>query len=570
MNPESNLTDQALTNLINQFARPLDFLRELIQNSLDAGTPRIEVRVAKDAGNVVTICVADFGEGMDEDIIDNQLIRLFSSTKEGDLTKIGKFGIGFTSVFAIRPAAVLVRTGRHGENWEVLFKPDRTIEKYRIDEPVTGTEVKLFKRMNPDSIPKFVRDLRYVLTYWCEHSHTPITFHDWTEDDIQMPRAEPVDVDSADPFAAFAAPDVTEHGERVSRPFTLDKALVSRSANTARGTVVVGYTERPSYGFYNGGLTLVSSQNIHVLGSYAKRLQHVSFKVRSDHLEHTLTRDNVLQDTNWEEVMKEVVVVANQCLKDLIDGAEAALLRGDDMAPWHRALAVEAEVAGEREAEVKQLMAERTLFASAHGPTSLKEVEAQSNRMGCILTRPRDPDLAAAITGEGITIIDAPPDVQRIFRAFSRHRECIFINAEQRFVVPGIVQIEALSPREQAFFERVEQYFKAATGRGVRVGVAELGGDLDNPELAICGRQGGVVFERKVHGWQWLWVQRFLIRRHLLINRDHPHVRSLLAASFSELTAPAMALTQLVLNYEDVSTESSFKALYRHVVWTSA
>ena len=98
----SNLAQQALNNLVNQFARPMDFLRELVQNSIDAGSPRVEVWVKYIAGKaredgVLEIHIADFGEGMDERIIDEQLTRMFSSTKEDDLTKIGKFGIGFTS-----------------------------------------------------------------------------------------------------------------------------------------------------------------------------------------------------------------------------------------------------------------------------------------------------------------------------------------------------------------------------------------------------------------------------------------------------------------------------------------
>ena len=179
-----SLASQALTNLVNQFARPLDFLRELVQNSLDAGTPRVEVAVAFEPGpdqmGVVSVHVDDFGEGMDEHIIDEQLTRLFSSAKEDDLTKIGKFGIGFTSIFAIRPDAVLVHTGRHGEYWELLFHPDRTFDKVRVDKPVTGTRLTLFKEMRADDVERFVREVRYVLGYWCEHSHTPITFEDRT------------------------------------------------------------------------------------------------------------------------------------------------------------------------------------------------------------------------------------------------------------------------------------------------------------------------------------------------------------------------------------------------------
>ena len=85
-----SLADQALENLVNQFARPLDFLRELVQNSIDAGSPRVEVWLRhRPDESLMEIHVDDFGEGMDERVIDEQLTRLFSSTKEDDLTKIG-------------------------------------------------------------------------------------------------------------------------------------------------------------------------------------------------------------------------------------------------------------------------------------------------------------------------------------------------------------------------------------------------------------------------------------------------------------------------------------------------
>jgi hypothetical protein len=58
---------------------------------------------------------------MNREIIEKQLTRLFSSAKDGDRTKIGKFGIGFVSVFAIDPHIVCVDTSRDGEHWRVLF-----------------------------------------------------------------------------------------------------------------------------------------------------------------------------------------------------------------------------------------------------------------------------------------------------------------------------------------------------------------------------------------------------------------------------------------------------------------
>ena len=52
------------------------------------------------------VAVRDRGEGMTRDIIENQLLVLFRSTKEKDDTKIGKFGIGFASVLAPDPEVV--------------------------------------------------------------------------------------------------------------------------------------------------------------------------------------------------------------------------------------------------------------------------------------------------------------------------------------------------------------------------------------------------------------------------------------------------------------------------------
>jgi DNA mismatch repair ATPase MutL len=85
--------DAVVANLVTQFADPFDALRELCQNSIDAGTSRIEVWTSFEGApgkpGVIEIHVDDFGEGMDEAIIDNQFTRLFASTKDKDFTKIG-------------------------------------------------------------------------------------------------------------------------------------------------------------------------------------------------------------------------------------------------------------------------------------------------------------------------------------------------------------------------------------------------------------------------------------------------------------------------------------------------
>ena len=105
--PEPLSVDDALDRLVNQFSDSMAFFRELIQNALDAGSEEVEIDFAYEDGKLV-IHVDDWGAGMNREIIDTRLTRLFSSSKDGDRTKIGKFGIGFVSVFAIEGTETLI------------------------------------------------------------------------------------------------------------------------------------------------------------------------------------------------------------------------------------------------------------------------------------------------------------------------------------------------------------------------------------------------------------------------------------------------------------------------------
>src|SRR5690242_4877581 len=145
--------DALLERLVAQFESPYDFLRELVQNAMDAGSDRVEVKLeshplpgADADATVYELTVIDAGAGMDEAIIEQELTRLFASSKSGDRTMAGGFGIGFVSVFAWEPEAVLVHTGRGGESWELVFHADRSFEKVAVEQPIEGTTIVLFRR----------------------------------------------------------------------------------------------------------------------------------------------------------------------------------------------------------------------------------------------------------------------------------------------------------------------------------------------------------------------------------------------------------------------------------------
>jgi hypothetical protein len=173
--------DEVLARLVAQFASPYDFLREVVQNAMDAGSDRVDVLLhVHEAGDAVVyeLEIADAGEGMDESIIDGELTKLFASTKTGDRTQAGGFGIGFVSVFAWEPQCVLLHTARAGETWELVFHADRRFEKHRVDAPFEGTTVRLFRRGSADEREGIADSVRQSLWRWCRFVPLDVTFED--------------------------------------------------------------------------------------------------------------------------------------------------------------------------------------------------------------------------------------------------------------------------------------------------------------------------------------------------------------------------------------------------------
>lgn len=568
--PNINLAEQALDNLVNQFARPLDFLRELVQNSIDAGSPRIEVRIEFDPPKpgsslgITRIHVDDWGEGMDQAVIDNKLTRLFESNKEGDLTKIGKFGIGFTSIFAIRPEAVLLETGKHGENWEVLFHKDRSFELRPMDRPIDGTKITLFKRMDREELEKFVEEARFILTYWCEHSNVPVTFWDRT-------RGESVEaVDSDDPFAAFEVDQAAASGpEQVNHPLHAETDVSVRIQRDDT-EAVVGIANQPLYGYYNGGLTLLRTGNVDALGRFAPKLQRLAFKVKNDALEHTLTRDNVLQDDHWERVMEIVLEGRTKLVQALIANCVKAVEAGQDPEIWQQHLSVLCE-----EEDVKSMVlksAHQPLFRSGVGePLTLNAATASSGRLGIgpILMATDDATLTEGLAKVGVQLVDDTPGSRALleatespglFQFLSSGR--VLLPADEVFVRPQVIEIDELDAEERKLVKNVEELIRRAAGSSVALRVGDFGGAAAGSTEALClnGPYDGGVFQRPGDG-RWRWLRSFLLTRCMLINRHHPLFRSQMLAATESPWLAAAGLASALLAVEDIEGERTHRTL---------
>lgn len=284
--------EDALETLVNQFADPLVFLRELVQNSLDAAATRIDVDFEHDRKRALaTITIADNGEGMNEGIIDRYLLTLFRSTKENDLTKIGKFGVGFVSIFAIAPDLVVLDTGQAGESWRILFHADRRFEKLRLGEPVEGTTIALHKSMTRAEFVDIRQRAENTVRYWCKYAEAEIYVDG-------EPTAENFGIDAA------LALHHREPGTEMAVGFALPKSVVDTERRHLAGAEAASALA-PVVGFYNRGLTLIEAseppgdESGHFMAG-------LSARVKSRYLEHTLTRDNVRQDENYAKAMSQL------------------------------------------------------------------------------------------------------------------------------------------------------------------------------------------------------------------------------------------------------------------------
>ena len=289
---------EALSALVGQFSQRSAFVRELVQNSLDAGAGRDELPIRQNERRL-EIRVVDDGEGMDRRIIDDYLLTLFRSSKEEDLTKIGKFGIGFVSLFAVEPELVVVDTARDGTHHRIVFDADHSYTLAEVDEPFEGTQVTLYVRTWGAKAKALATELDAALRYWCSHAHAEV----WTEG----------------------------HGsgwswgpEELVGRFDVDSPVTLSVDEPGFRAVLGPHPDRAApVGWYNRGLTLLESREDTVPG--------VTFRVEAKALEHTLTRDNVRRDGGYRAVVRRVRELAEGPLTQRVVSALRAAIQDDDV-----------------------------------------------------------------------------------------------------------------------------------------------------------------------------------------------------------------------------------------------
>ena len=271
-----------LDGVIQQFGSRVACLRELVQNSIDADTDRVEVRFERD-GNWKVLHVEDFGCGMTLAHVDEFLLNVFKSSKEGDLESIGRFGIGFVSVFALKPSYVVVRTSRDGEHTRLVIDSDLGIRYYK-GEPRLGTQVSLYLDMTDSAFEKLVGDAVAFLRKSCRY----------VEAELVVVRGEGDEED-------------------LTRPFELALPLVAEAAGPDGTEIVVGYGQTaPSWCLMNRRLVLQEGEGSLCGGA--------TVLASSRELEHNMARNAVIQDDGFERFVGRVRgLVERELLPQVVD-----------------------------------------------------------------------------------------------------------------------------------------------------------------------------------------------------------------------------------------------------------
>lgn len=287
-------------DVIAQFADPYAFYRELVQNSIDAGSTEIHVELNyDDAAQKLRASVRDRGEGMSRDVIENQLLVLFRSTKEKDKSKIGKFGVGFKSVLSPNPDIVIVHSVREGKKHTLHLYRDLTYDLFDAGRATqAGTTVELELPTPRDQIEDVERKTEHALRRWCRHASVPIT--------MTVRRGD------------------TKKEMRIDGPlgFGTGHLEVRKELDDGELIVVAGIPVKgqPYLGFFNHGLMLHETNTL-------ADLPKVQIKIQDSRLGHTISRDDVRRDDHYRRAMdaarslvhEDLTTAAAKKLRDLAE-----------------------------------------------------------------------------------------------------------------------------------------------------------------------------------------------------------------------------------------------------------
>ncbi|MBU1029878.1 MAG: ATP-binding protein, partial [Nanoarchaeota archaeon] len=264
-----------LRGLVGQFQRPEQYIREIVQNSLDADCSEVRINFDyDDSKSLAEIIMSDDGCGMSFQDTREYLLNLFNSKKYQDFSKIGRFGIGFVSLFAVHPDLVLVETTKNSKTHTVILdSPEngggsRTIEHDKPNDS-SGTIIRLRKNISLDDLALIKDGIKSELLESCCYVKKPVYFED----------------------------------ERINKEFEIPEAIVNAriGGKGIEGWVGLVPEGEELYQLFNNRLLITKGDKL-----FDEGCENLSFMVSSRYLSPNLSRDALLDDTKYSFVMKAI------------------------------------------------------------------------------------------------------------------------------------------------------------------------------------------------------------------------------------------------------------------------
>ncbi len=251
-----------------------------------AAVPRKLEKVLADAPLKLKITARDYGRGMTNKDREQFLKKIFASSKGKDLEQIGRFGVGFVSVFALNPAAVIVESTRAGESWEYHFLPnyvDGTVPGalYEPETPLEkGTKITLIVDNRTSSeIDTLVEEARKHLLRDCRYVEKPIYFN----------------------------------GEKITTDFDLNTPVKVRFGKKGiEGVIGLVQQDKSFYEVYNNRIRLEGNPK-HLADTIKEKKEDgllsskghfgLAIVVSSKYLNYDIARSKVMRDGNFEGIV---------------------------------------------------------------------------------------------------------------------------------------------------------------------------------------------------------------------------------------------------------------------------
>jgi hypothetical protein len=282
---------------------PWFFLRELAQNSRDAGARAIRVDAERTAAGIEALTFADDGRGMSFAHARRFLFRLYASDKAADKMSAGKYGIGFWTILGFGPARISLQSRTKKEAWAVGLDADLEVEPEACALAKPGTVVALTRPAVFPTAAAFSRQVEDELRAYCRY----------------LRRND----------ASGTMLPVYFHGENITVPMSLPGPL-AYSFHSGQVEGAVGMAEKPSVRLYARGLPVWEGALLEQMSHLQTRPlgasdigpgQAPAFLLNGNRLDVTFARNLVLENRALENVRTAAEKALRRLLADSLESA---------------------------------------------------------------------------------------------------------------------------------------------------------------------------------------------------------------------------------------------------------